>query len=73
MTSCYTQLALDRDYLVYTGGTEPAPAAVTVLGGRRQGSKPIPAAWKGLEQLPVYLVEGCSPTRTVNEDNPDLA
>jgi len=75
MTSCYTHFALDRDYLVYTGGTQPAPAAVTVLRGGQPNSpvKPTPAAWKGLEQLPVYTVGGCSPTRTVGENDADLA
>lgn len=75
MTSCYTEFALDHDYLVFTGGNEPTPAAVTVLGGQQQPSfrpKEIPATWKGLEQLPVYLVGGCSPTRTVKEADPDL-
>jgi hypothetical protein len=75
MTSCYTQFALDRDYLVYTGGTQPEPTAVTVLRGAQPNSpvKPIPAAWKGLERLPVYTVGGCSPTRTVGENDADLA
>jgi hypothetical protein len=74
MTSCYTEFALDHDYLVFTGGNEPAPAAVTVLGGRQPSSLPkeIPASWRGLEQLPVYLVGGCSPTKTVKEGDPDL-
>jgi hypothetical protein len=75
MTSCYTEFALNRDYLVYTGGAQPPPAAVTVLRGRAQSSPPkqSPAAWKGLEQLPVYTVGGCSPTRTVDEKDTDLA
>jgi hypothetical protein len=75
MTSCYTQFARDRDYLVYTGGVQPAPAAVTVLGGRQPNStvKQIPTAWKGLEHLPVYLVGGCSPTRMVGDKDADLA
>src|SRR2546429_7328241 len=48
MTSCYTEFALDHDYLVFTGGSEPAPAAVTVLGGRQPSFPPkeIPATWK---------------------------
>jgi hypothetical protein len=75
MTSCYTQFDLDHDYLVYTGGTQPAPAAVTVLGVRQPNlpRKQMPAAWKGLEQLPVYLVGGCSPTRVVEDRDADLA
>jgi len=75
MTTCYTHFALDRDYLVYTGGTQPAPAAATVLRGGRPNSlaKPIPAAWKGLERLPVYTVGVCNPTTTVEDQDPDLA
>ena len=32
-TSCYTHFSLDHDYLIYAGGAQPAPAAVTVLRG----------------------------------------
>jgi hypothetical protein len=75
MTSCYTRFALDRDYLVYTGGAQPTPAAVTILDRRYSNSpgKQIPAAWSGLGQLPVYVVGVCSPTRTVDEKDLDLA
>ncbi len=74
MTSCYTEFSPDNDYLVYTGGREPVPAAVTILRGRQSNSpaKQMPEAWKGLEQLPVYTVGVCSPTRTVEEGDADL-
>lgn len=75
MTSCYTGFELDKDYLVYTGGNQPAPAAATIINGRQTvgGRKQPLAAWKGLEQLPVYEVGGCNPTRTVEPNDPDLA
>src|SRR3989442_200445 len=33
MTTCYRPFVLDHEYLVYTGGAEPIPAAVTILRG----------------------------------------
>lgn len=65
-TPCYSQFALDRDYLVYTGAGPPALAAGTAFGE-------LPAAWKGLEQLPVYAAGICNPTRAVEEKDTDLA
>ena len=75
MTSCYTQFSHDRDYLVYTGGSQSVPAAVTVLNRRSANSpvKPIPESWRKLGKLPVYVVGGCSPTRSIKENDGDLA
>jgi hypothetical protein len=74
MTSCYTAFSTDKNYLVYTGGGVPIPAAITILRGTQfhSSAKQIPQAWKGLEQLPVYTVGVCSPTRTVEEGDADL-
>jgi hypothetical protein len=75
MTSCYRVFNTDSDYLVYTGGADPTPVAVSVFQGPPPDSpaKRIPAAWKGLGQLPVYSVGECNPTRTVEENDADLA
>ena len=74
MSSCYTQFVLDRDYLVYTGGGGSF-AGVTVVGDAWRVSpvKQIPVAWKGLEHSPVYSGGTCNPTRTIKENDPDLA
>jgi hypothetical protein len=70
-TSCQTQFSLDQDYLIYAGGSQPAPTAVTVFP-RSAAAHPIPTAWKGLENSVVYSVGGCSPTRSVRDDDDDL-
>lgn len=74
MTSCNTNFKSDADYLVYTGYSQPV-MAVTVLKNYQPTSntKQMPAAWKGLERLPIYDVGVCSPTRTIRGNDPDVA
>lgn len=74
MTSCYTTFKSDADYLVYTGYSQPV-MAVTVLKNYQPTSntKQMPAAWKGLERVPIYDVGVCSPTRTIRGNDPDVA
>jgi hypothetical protein len=74
-TSCYRDFAFDRDYLVYTGRALSNFAGMSIVGRHPPNSpgKQNPAAWRGLEDLRVYVVDGCNPTRAVDRDDPNLA
>ena len=74
MASCYTSFKTDSSYLVYTGYSPPLMVD-TLLKGNQPSSnaKQMPAAWKGLGKLPIYDVGGCNPTRTIRDNDPDMA
>jgi hypothetical protein len=78
-TSCYGGFGSNVDYLIYTGGPR-APETFASYYGRvkdtksRDGSvKLLPDAWKDLGALPIFTVWECSPSRTIQDDDPDLA
>lgn len=74
MTTCYREFTRDHDYLVYAGGRQPAPMAVSIYRQLPPGSsvKQIPNAWKLLGRIPVYQVNECNPTRQIDEGDSDL-
>lgn len=74
LTSCYRVYETNRDYLIYTGGAQPAQVAAPFLSSQRLiQTKQIPAAWRNLGGLPVFMVGGCNPSRIVDENDADLA
>lgn len=74
-SSCYRPFELERDYLVMTNRSRSTLRAPEILvavppGGLR---KPYPRAWLGREDLPVFEVGVCSPSKSIGEGDADLA
>lgn len=77
LAGCFAGFDSNRDYLVYAEGAAPSSSTLALLQGKQSSGArtpfPVPNAWRGLENLPVYPVGGCSPTRVVDADDPDIA